>query len=191
MAEENKKPETEKKIEEKKPAQPEESADKKSVVEKKPEAKPEEAKKEVKKPEAKKPEKPKKTEAVVNVDNLPISKKHSMAISSFIRKKKISDAISDLEEVLKLRKPVPMKGEIPHRKGKGMAAGRYPKKASEAFIKLLKSLSANANNLGIEEPVVAEAVANFGSRPYGRFGYVRKKRTHVKLVAKSKMEKKK
>jgi large subunit ribosomal protein L22 len=152
------------------------------------EAKPKEEKKEEKPKEEKtekKPEvkKPKKTEAVVNAKNLPISTKDSAAICRFIKNKKIEDAIADLGQVLRLKKSVPMRGEIPHRKGRGMMSGRFPKKASQNFIKLLKSLSANATYNGLEEPVIAEAIANIGARPYGKFGWVRKKRSHVKLKA--------
>ena len=43
-----------------------------------------------------------------------------------------------------------MKGEIPHRKGKGMMSGRYPLNAVKDFIMLLKSLKANAINHEIE-----------------------------------------
>jgi len=133
-------------------------------------------------------EKPKKTEAVVNAHNLPISTKYSAAICKFIKNKKIEHAIADLEQVLVLKKAVPMKGEIPHRKGKGMMSGRFPKKATENFIKLLKSLLANANHNSLENPILVEAVANIGSRPYGKFGRVRKKRTHVKIKVKEKKE---
>ena len=80
-----------------------------------------------------------------------------------------------------------MKGEIPHRKGK-MMSGRFPQKAVEHFIKLLKSLSANAVVNELDEPVIVEAVPNIAQRPYGRFGRTRKKRTHVKIKC---MEKKK
>ncbi len=81
------------------------------------------------------------------------------------------------------KKAVPMKGEIPHRKGKIMS-GRFPKKSAEHFIKLLKSLNANANLNELNNPVISEAVSNIAQRPYGKHGRVRKKRTHVKLVAK-------
>lgn len=133
-----------------------------------------------KKPEIKKP---KKTEAIVNAKNLPISTKDSASVCRFIKNKKIGNAIADLEQVLRLKKAVPMKGEIPHKKGRRMMSGRYPKKAVQNFIKLLKSLLANANYNGLEEPVISEAVANIGERPYGKFGWVRKKRSHVKLKA--------
>ena len=59
-----------------------------------------------------------------------------------------------------------MKGEIPHRKGKIMS-GRFPKNASEHFINLLKTLSANSNVNGLENPVIVEAIANIGERPFG------------------------
>ena len=133
-------------------------------------------------------EKPKKTSAVVNAHNLPVSTKHSAAICKFIRNKKIESAVADLEQVLVLKKAVPMKGEIPHRKGKGIMSGRFPKKATQNFIRLLKSLSANANHNGLENPIIVEAIANIGSRPYGKFGRVRKKRTHVKIKVKEKKE---
>ena len=91
-----------------------------------------------------------------------------------------------MEKVILLKKPVPMKGEIPHRKG--MMSGRYPKKTAEHFIKLLKSLSANASVNGLEKPIISEAIANLASRPYSKFGRVRKKRTHVKIIVKEKLK---
>jgi ribosomal protein L22 len=134
-------------------------------------------KKPVKKVEEKKI---KKTEAVVNVTGLPISTKYASSICKFIKYKKINDAISDLEQVIAKKKAVPMKGEIPHRKGRIMS-GRFPKKASENFIVLLKSLLGNANANGLDEPIIVEAIPNMGARPFGRFGKVKRKRTHVRI----------
>jgi len=167
-------------------AKKEEKLDEKAAETKKPAAEKQET--EEKKPEKKHaPEKtvkkPKKTEAVVNARDVPISTKHSAAICRFIKRKKISRAISDLEEVVRARKAVPMRGEIPHRKGK-MMSGRFPQKAAREFIVLLKSLGANANYNGIEDPIVTEAKANIGARPFGRYG-IRRKRTHVTLAAKT------
>jgi ribosomal protein L22 len=127
----------------------------------------------------------KKTEAVVNAQSLPISTKQAMAICKFIRGKKIPPMITYLEDVVAMRKAVPMKGEVPHKKGNIMS-GKYPVKAAGIFIKLLKNLTANANVAGINNPTISEAIANIASRPYGKFGAVRKKRTHVKLVARNK-----
>jgi len=141
---------------------------------------------EKKKPIQKKPV-IKKTKAIVNSFNIPISTKHSTAICRFIKNKKIENAMADLEQVLIHKKTIPMKGEIPHRKGKRIMSGRYPKKATEYFIKLLKNLLANANINELDNPVITEAVANIGSRPFGRFGSIRKKRTHVKIKAEEKL----
>ncbi len=119
-----------------------------------------------------------KNEAVVNGYDLPISTKHSSDICRFIKGKGIGDAIRLLEEIAKFKKALPMKGEIPHRKD--MMSGRYPVKAIKGFIILLKSLASNSSE--IDDPVIVKAFANIASRPYGRFGRVRKKRTHVKII---------
>lgn len=132
-----------------------------------------------KKPVKTKP-KVKRDYAVVNAKSLPISAKHSVAICRFIKNKKIEKAIEILEDVLVQKKAVPMKGEIPHRKG-AMMSGRYPQKAVAHFIKLLKNLEANAIVNELDEPVIVEAIANLAQRPYGRFGKTKKKRTHVKI----------
>ena len=172
---ENKAMEKQKMVEKKPVATPKEKAQENKNAEEK-----NEEKIEKKKPEVKKV---KKTEAAVNGRSLPISTKKSTAICKFINKKKVQRAISDLEAVLAHKRAVPMKGEIPHQKGKGMSSGGYPKKAIEHFIKLLKSLQANANENGLDEPVITEAMANMASRPYGKFGRVKKKRTHVQIKA--------
>jgi len=132
----------------------------------------------------------KKDEASVNGISLPISTKDSVAICKFIKHKSIDKAIADLELVEKFKKAIPMKGEVPHRKGKGMMSGRYMTKPVGYFIKLLKNLKANANVNGIEEPVIVEAVPNRASRPYGRFGRIKRKRTHIhiKVVERNKLK---
>jgi len=123
----------------------------------------------------------KKTDnAVVNGKSLPLSIKTSVAICNFIKNKNIDVAISLLEEVAKKKKPIPMKGEIPHKKG--IMSGRYPVKASLEFIKLLKSLKANAIIKGLEiEKYHVHGMANIASRPYRRFGKTKFKRVHVTL----------
>jgi len=123
--------------------------------------------------------------AMVNVKSLPISTKDAKSLCKFIKNKKISKALKDLEEVLNLKKPVPMKGEIPHRKGKIMS-GRFPLKASKHFIVLLKSLQGNANMHELENPIIVQAISNIGQRPLGRGG-IKRKRTHVSIKV---MEKK-
>jgi len=128
----------------------------------------------------------KKTNAVAHSYNAHLSTKTSAAVCRFIRGKNIDVAIKELEDVLAKKRALPMKGEFAHQKGKGMMSGRFPKEASKHFIYLLKSLNVSATANGLENPIISEAVANIGARPYGRFGRFRRKRTHIKLVAQDK-----
>ncbi len=148
---------------------------KEEKIEEKKEQKAEDKKEEVKKIEKKKP---RKNEAVARGYSMPISTKQSMAVCKFIKWKTTEKAISDLENVIKKKVAVPMKGEIPHRKGKIMS-GRFPQNTSMEFIKLLKGLEANAREAGIENGKISMATASMASRPFGRFGAHRKKRTNV------------
>jgi ribosomal protein L22 len=163
------------------------------VGEKKVEEKKAEEKKGKKKVEEKKEVK-KKEEAVVNGWDLDMSTKHAVSICNMIRNKSPLEAITMLEKVLRKELAVPYKGEIPHRKrgrriGK-LPSGRYPKKASQVFIKMLRNLIANANINGLdtENIKITIAKANIASRPIkpSRIAYGRKrlKRTHVNLIVK-------
>jgi len=118
--------------------------------------------------------------AIVNGKDLKISTKHSIAICNYIKNKGIDTAILRLIEVEKMKKPVPMRGEIPHKKG--IMSGRYPVNAAKEFIKLLKSLKSNAivNELELEKYKLA-CMPNLASRPYRRGGRMKFKRTHVQL----------
>lgn len=181
---------------------PMENKEEKTLEMKKPEIKP--AAKEEKKPETKKLEtkeaketKPKFVEgnAMVNSRDLAISTKHAIAICDFIRYKNPDDAIDLLERVLNKELAVPMKGEIPHRKRgllpQGKVAGRFPIKASKVFIKLIRSLVANANvkGLDVENLRISLAKADKAARGHKptRMAYGRKrfKRSHVTLEAKT------
>ena len=124
-------------------------------------------------------------DVVVRARDVGISTKHAMAICKFIRHKKIDYSIKFLEEVVGMKKAVPMKGEIPHRKG-GFA-GRYPIKAAEVFITILKSLSANASAKGLDaENIRLFASANKASRPHrpGKYSGRKFKRAHIFVSAK-------
>ena len=124
---------------------------------------------------------PKKTEGVVNGRDIPVSRKVAIALCNFIKKKKIDKAIEELEKVTRLKRAVPMKGEIAHRKG-NMMSGKYPVKASGEFGRLLKSLKANAvyHELELEKVKIA-CKANKAPRPYRRFGRHQFKRCHVEI----------
>lgn len=119
-------------------------------------------KKEEKKTEIK--EIPKKRIIVFGKDS-PISLKHSRAVCRMINGKGILEAMKMMEEVALLKRAVPMRGELPHRKGKRMCSGRYPVNAARVFIKLLKSLNANASNLGQDaSQLIIHAKTNTPSR---------------------------
>lgn len=162
---------------------------KKSPVKKEENAKTDENK-EIK-PVEKKTKRVPKEEACINVRAVHISTLKSIAICKFVKNKKISKAIEDLEQVVLKKKAVPMKGEIPHKSGKRMMSGRYPVRSAKEFLVLLKSLAANATENEIDNPIIVEAIANMGQRPMGRFGAVKRKRTHIRLVAKDKKKIKK
>lgn len=119
----------------------------------------------------------------------PISTKHAIAICRFIRNKTADEAISMLQEVVSLKKAVPMTGELPHRKG--MCSGRYPINASRQFIKLLKNLNANASNLGVDSSqLIIHAKANLASRRRFSRRAQHFKRTDVFIELKQKQNKK-
>lgn len=128
---------------------------------------------------------------MVNAKSVPISTKYAIYICKFVKGKRIEDAIRDLEQVILLKKVVPMKGEYAHQKGKGISGGKFPQRAAKSFIVLLKSLAGNANNHEINEPIITEAIANQAAMPFGRFGRVRRKRTHITIKAREAKEKKK
>jgi ribosomal protein L22 len=127
-------------------------------------------------------------EARVTGKDLSISMKHSIAVCNFIRGESTENAIRKLEQVEKLKQPIPMRGEIPHRKG--MMSGRYPVNAVKEFIKLLRGLNSDAIAKEMElEKYVIFCKANIARRPYKRFGKGRMKRTHVELKLESKEKK--
>lgn len=115
---------------------------------------------------------PKKEVAVARGFGMHMSKRHGMYICSFIKNKSIDVAINDLEQVKLLKKAVPFKGEIPHRKGKGMMSGRYPVSAASLFIPMLKTLKGNVsvNGMDLSKTKITLASTNWASRPARRGG---------------------
>ena len=127
----------------------------------------------------------KETMAVVHGKDLPISNRQSIDVCRFIKDKSIDESLKLLNDVIKEKIAIPMRGELPHRKG-AMAGGRYPKKIALHFIKLLKSLSSNALRKNLEvTKLKVHGMANTASRP-ARGGRFRRKfkRSHVTLIAK-------
>lgn len=82
---------------------------------------------------------------------LSISRKHAREICCAIKGMDLPDAREYLTGVVELKKAVPIrmyKRNVPHRKG--MAAGRYPQKAAQEFLKILKNAESNAEYKGME-----------------------------------------
>ncbi|MDP3990030.1 MAG: 50S ribosomal protein L22 [archaeon] len=124
--------------------------------------------------------------AVAKALNVPISSKQSFEISRHLRYKKTAFAKKFLEDVIALRKAVPFKRairDVGHKAG--MSSGRYPQKAAKEFLKLIKSVEANAQNKGLSTTnlTITKLLANKASIPFqgGRFRRG-SKRAHIEIM---------
>jgi len=83
-----------------------------------------------------------------------ISHKHSKAIAREIKGMQAADAVSYLEEVVEGERSVPFRQHnsgVGHRSDvDGWDAGRYPEKASKAFLDLLENALGNADHQGFD-----------------------------------------
>jgi large subunit ribosomal protein L22 len=130
-----------------------------------------------------------KEKAVAFGNSLRVSPKNCMAICKVIRGKSPQEAIKRLDDVLKMKRVIPMEHrEVPHKKGRGISGASYPLNACKAMIEILKQLEANASINGIENPIISLAIANIASRPFRRGG-TRAKRAHIRLEAINKSKK--
>jgi large subunit ribosomal protein L22 len=120
--------------------------------------------------------------------DLPISPKVAIEICNYLRGKEIDAAIATLERVKEKKQAIPYKrfpNGAGHKPGKGMAAGRYPVKASGEFLKLLHNAKANAANLGLTGTlVVSHIAAQRANEPFRAYAKERItfKRTHVEVI---------
>ncbi len=153
-----------------------------------------ETKVEEKKVETKVKKKAKKVEerikdcAVANGFSLKISPKQCKYTCRVIRGKSPNAAIARLQAVVDEKRPVPMAGlEVGHKKGKGLAGGKFPKNACRGIMEIVKQAAANAIVNGIENPVVAIAKSNQASAPFRRAGR-RAKRTHIYIEIRDKVK---
>jgi large subunit ribosomal protein L22 len=128
-------------------------------------------------------------------NELPISPKHAMEIARFIRNKKTGEAVAYLEEVVAQKKAIPFRKfnrKVAHKRGlPGWDAGRYPKKASLAYIRLIHSVTKNAEYLGldIENLRIVHVAANRGRgfeaffpRAMGRATPKRRETVNIEIV---------
>lgn len=131
--------------------------------------------------------------ATVLAKNIPISTKFSIEIGNFIRNKELKKAKELLKKVTEKKIAVPFKKfnrDLGHKAG--IAAGRYPVKASATILKLLDSLEANAEYKGLDTNnlVIREFIANQGNQMwhYGRKRRRKMKRTHIMIKAEEKQK---
>lgn len=84
----------------------------------------------------------------------PMSNKHSKEIAREIKGKTAGEAVEYLEAVINEERSVPFKSHnsgVGHRNDiDGWDAGRYPEKASKAFLDLLENAVGNADHQGFD-----------------------------------------
>jgi large subunit ribosomal protein L22 len=103
-----------------------------------------------------------------------MSHKHSKAIAREIKGKTAGEAVEYLEAVINEERSVPFRQHnsgVGHRKDiEGWDAGRYPNKASKAFLDLLENAINNATEQGFEgeEMVVMHCAAHKVGESPGR-----------------------
>ncbi len=128
--------------------------------------------------------------AIAKGSNLPISTKVSYEIGNAIRNKDVKKVIAFLERVGNYEEAVPYKrfnSDVGHKPGK-MASGRYPLKAAEKFLAVIKNAVANAKDKGLNEETLqlVHVCANQGSSNwhYGRQRRRQMKSTNLEIVVK-------
>jgi large subunit ribosomal protein L22 len=103
-----------------------------------------------------------------------MSHKHSKAIAREIKGKTAADAVEYLEAVVEGERSVPFRSHnsgVGHRSDiDGWDAGRYPEKASKAFLDLLENAVNNADHQGFDgdEMVIAHVAAHKVGESPGR-----------------------
>ncbi|MDP3640761.1 MAG: 50S ribosomal protein L22 [Nanoarchaeota archaeon] len=117
--------------------------------------------------------------------SVSISTKQSVEISHALRYRNTAFAKRYLEEVAALRRAVPFRRynkDMGHKPG--MAAGRYPQKAAQVFLQLVRSVEANAQVLGLDTSnlKITKLLANKASIPVtGGRRHRGTKRTHLEI----------
>jgi len=82
---------------------------------------------------------------------LTISPKLAREVAGMVRGMKVDKAIQALEDVVALKRPVPLKRynkRVSHKQGVG--PGRYPEKVAKAFLNVIQSAVANAEYKGLD-----------------------------------------
>jgi large subunit ribosomal protein L22 len=123
---------------------------------------------------------------------LPISPKMSREICRMLRGKNVAVAISMLEEVVELKRAVPLKRYnfgVAHKKGIG--PGRFPQKAAKAILHVIESARSNAEYKGLDTDNmrIRVAAAHLGRttkgympRAYGRSSPWNQQTVNVEVI---------
>jgi large subunit ribosomal protein L22 len=126
--------------------------------------------------------------------SLPISTKVSINICNALRGMTVDKALAYLQDVVDEKRAIPFtrfNDGVGHRPG--MAAGRYPRKASLAIARVIASAATNAAAKGLSSDLkIISLVANKASSPlhYGRQRRRSMKRTHIEVVVEERSSKK-
>ena len=125
-----------------------------------------------------------------------ISTKQGCEVANFLKRKTTQKALADLDLVLAKKIAVPytkFNGDVGHKRGVGMAAGRYPEKTALAFIKAIKLVQANAIDLSLnaDKLVIKSIVVQRASKTprYGRIRGQIAKLSHIEIVVEEKESK--
>lgn len=127
--------------------------------------------------------------------DLSISTKLAVELCNFVRYKNTKKIVGVLSRILDKKVALPLtrfNKEVPHKRG--IAAGAYPQKSTNEFIKLIKSVEANAQDKGLDTDSlkIIHASANKGPNTfhYGRIRGIKRKITHVEIVVQEDEKKK-
>ncbi|AEK72873.1 50S ribosomal protein L22 [Thermococcus sp. 18S1] len=126
--------------------------------------------------------------------DLRISPKHSVELLREIRGMMVNDALRYLDDVIALKRPVPMKRHNDsqgHKPGRGFGPGRYPVKVAKAVKKVLLNAKNNAEQKGLDPDrlKIIHAAAHRGPvlrgyipRAFGRATPFNEQTTHIEIV---------
>ncbi|WP_297090998.1 50S ribosomal protein L22 [Thermococcus sp.] len=126
--------------------------------------------------------------------DLRISPKHSVELLREIRGMMLNDALKYLDDVIALKRPVPMRrfnDSQGHKPGKGFGPGRYPVKVAKAVKKVLLNAKNNAEQKGLDPDrlKIIHAAAQRGPvlrgyipRAFGRATPFNEQTTHIEIV---------
>ncbi|ANF22824.1 50S ribosomal protein L22 [Thermococcus piezophilus] len=126
--------------------------------------------------------------------DLRISPKHSVELLREIRGMMLNDALRYLDDVIALKRPVPMRSfndSQGHKPGKGFGPGRYPVKVAKAVKKVLLNAKNNAEQKGLDPDrlKIIHAAAHRGPvlrgyipKAFGRATPFNEQTTHIEIV---------